>query len=370
MTNRLMKDGLDNKALKRIGQSIAKVDNQFDADGFIRSARRGLNGLELKERVSHIIGVLNCFLEPSFEQHVENMSRLPDVWDYGEEDDSLSGFAAWPVIDYIAEYGMDFPEAALNALENLTSLFSAEFAIRPFIVQHFDITYPRLFSWCDHPSEHVRRLASEGIRPRLPWGMQLKAFIHDPEPIFPILETLRFDESDYVVRSVANNLNDISKDHPDLVISKMKSWKKTDNGKTDWIIKHATRSLVKQGHPENFSLLGFTKSENIKVTKFTVDKAIQIGQKLNFSFELKNTVATESYIVVDYKIVFVKANKKLSSKVFKLKNIKFGKNEKIHLEKSHDFKLITTRRYYAGVHKLEIIINGIVRKSKNFTLME
>ena len=224
--------------------------------------------------------------------------------------------------------------------------------------------------WCDHGQEHVRRLASEGTRPRLPWGVQLKKFIHDPEPVIPILECLRFDESDYVKRSVANNLNDMSKDHPDWVIKLMKKWKKNDNGKSDWIIKHAARSLVKQGHPDSFSLLGYTDNNQIAVKKFKIDKEVTVGKKLNFEFELVNQLNTTSNIVVDYKILFVKANGSLNGKVFKLKNVKLKPGEKVLFAKIHDFKLITTRKYYEGIHHLEVLVNGTTVAKKRFKLRE
>lgn len=354
----LMKDGLGVHAVKRIAKSVALVVPGFNAKAFQKDAERGLDELELKARVHHLIAVLHRHYDLPFKKLSKYLQDLPDVWDRGSAVDNKAGFAAWPLIDYVAVHGLQHPKEALQTLEKLTPMFSAEFAIRPFIQQHTDITYATLLQWCEHPSEHVRRLASEGSRPRLPWGMRLPQFIQNPEPLACILEQLKADESLYVRRSVANNLNDISKDNPEWMINLCESWLIDSNAHTEWIVKHALRSLVKAGDARVFPLLGYAANASVVVSAIQLDKKkIQVGDSINFSCTITGGNRAQN-LVVDYAIYFMKANGKLAPKVFKLKNIALACNESLTLNKSHSFKWITTRRYYAGAHQLAIQING------------
>ena len=366
----LMKDGLGVHAVTRIAKSVALVVPGFNAKAFQKDAERGLDELELKARVHHLIAVLHRHYDLPFKKLSKYLQDLPDVWDRGSAVDNKAGFAAWPLIDYVAAHGLQHPKEALQTLEKLTPLFSAEFAIRPFIQQHTDITYATLLEWCEHPSEHVRRLASEGSRPRLPWGMRLPQFIQNPEPLAGILEQLKADESLYVRRSVANNLNDISKDNPEWMINLCESWLVDSNAHTDWIVKHALRSLVKAGDARVFPLLGYAAKASVVVSDIQLDKKkIAVGDSINFSCTITGGKKAQN-LVVDYVIYFMKANGKLAPKVFKLKNIALACNESLALNKSHSFKLITTRRYYAGAHQLAIQINGKEVARANFDVSE
>lgn len=356
--NPLMKDGLGVHAIKRIAKSVALVVPGFNAKAFQKDAELGLDELELKARVHHLIAVLHRHYDLPFKKLSKYLQDLPDVWDRGSAADNKAGFAAWPLIDYVAAHGIQHPKEALQTLEKLTPMFSAEFAVRPFIQQHTDLTYAKLLEWCDHPSEHVRRLASEGSRPRLPWGVRLPQFIKNPEPLLGILEKLKTDESLYVRRSVANNLNDISKDNPEWMINLCESWLVDSHERTDWIVKHALRSLVKAGDVRVFPLLGYAAKPNVIVSDITLNKQrIAVGDSIGFSCTITGGKKAQN-LVVDYVIHFMKANGKLASKVFKLKNIMLAKNETVAITKNHSFKLITTRRYYAGIHQLAIQING------------
>ena len=214
---KLMKDGIDRVAIKRISSAVSQLVPTFDAVEFEKRANDNLGNLELKQRVAHLIEALHATFNVSFQELQPQLMPLMSVWDHGDENDALRSFAAWPVTDYVAVYGIEHPELALPLLENMTELFSAEFAIRPFIINNQNETLAVMQAWATSSNHHVRRLASEGCRPKLPWGQQLPSLIADPAPIFPILEQLVDDESEYVRRSVANNLNDISKDHPHLV---------------------------------------------------------------------------------------------------------------------------------------------------------
>ena len=367
---RLMKDGLGHASILRIADGLNRALPDFDKQAFLQQAMNGLGDLELKERVSYLIKVLHGVLPSNFSDTANILSLIPKVWDYGNVDDPLRGFAAWPIIDYVSEYGLDAPEESLVALEKLTPLFTSELAIRPFIQQHFDLTYQQLHLWCEHKDEHVRRLVSEGTRPRLPWAMRLQEFVKDPSPIFPLLEKLKNDPSLYVRRSVANNLNDISKDHPDSVIALCEKWKEEATEHTDWITKHATRSLVKQGHPEVFTLLGYNRKPLVSVNLFSVaPRQIEIGDTVNFEISLHSNKDNQNF-VLGYAIHFVKANGLQSAKVFKLKNCRLKKGELITIQKKHSFKPITTRKYYSGEHAISIMANGVEIAKNVFTLMK
>ncbi|MCJ8329506.1 MAG: DNA alkylation repair protein [Lentisphaeria bacterium] len=367
---KLMKDSLGKDALKRIARSFKKADPKFPADKFLKDASKGLNTLELKARVHHCIAVLHDCLPKDYSKAAKTLLKVKAHWDRGDLDDPNNGFAAWPVIDYTGVYGLEHPELALKVLKNLTSLFSAEFAIRPFLIEHQALTLKTIRPWLTDPDHHVRRLVSEGTRPRLPWGQQLPAYIKDPGPIFPLLEKLKDDPTDYVYRSVANNLNDISKDHPDLVIQRCLKWQKNASPERQWLIRHALRTLIKAGHPDVFPLLGYTKKPKIELSDFglSADK-IKMGKDLNFEFTLASVAKSEQSIVLDYAIHFMKANGNQKAKVFKLKNLKIKKGESIEIQKKHSFKKISTRKFYPGAHKLVLLINGKEIDSQDFCLI-
>jgi len=365
----LMKNGLNEAAINRIASAFSQLQPNFDVDNFTLQILNKLETLELKERVEHIIKVLHQHLPQCYFQTLAIFNQLKTVWDHGNEDDPLRSFAAWPIIDYIAAYGMEHPKESLASFEYLTSLFSAEFAIRRFIQKYPDICHEQFQSWIKHDDDHVRRLVSEGTRPRLPWGVRLQEFVNDPLPNIPLLSHLKNDSSLYVRRSVANHLNDIAKDHPELVINTCKEWQKPNNKELDWLIKHATRTIVKQGHPAVFSLLGYTDNPKVTCSEIRLSsKKIKFGENIDFSCDLTAKTKSTQTMVIDYVIYFVKANKEQKAKVFKLKNIELGACKTVLLEKSFSFKAISTRKYYPGLHRIEILINGKSVQSVNFML--
>ncbi|MGB3667184.1 MAG: DNA alkylation repair protein [Bermanella sp.] len=358
----LMKNGLGLPAVKRISDALAKtaaLEKTFDDAAFIQAASGPLESLELKQRVQHLIAVLHDFLPQGFEQAVECLLQLPSVWDAGDPDDPLRGFAAWPIIDYIAEHGVDHPHLALPALRQLTHLFSAEFAIRPFLLNHPELCHAHFEAWVQDESEHVRRLVSEGARPRLPWGIQLKPYVKDPSDNLPWLDVLKNDDSLYVRRSVANHLNDISKDHPQLVLDLCNAWYPKIDANVKWVIKHATRTLVKAGHPEVFALLGHSKDVKLKDLALTLSADhLVLGDSLEFELSLTSAAKEPQSLVVDFALHLMKANGKTSPKVFKWKTLNLEAGQSVILQKKHAIKAITTRRYYTGTQKLEVLVNG------------
>jgi 3-methyladenine DNA glycosylase AlkC len=329
----------------------------------------GLNDMELKERVRHLVDTIARHLSDDFEASARILFQIRNHWDEGTSEDCHRPFAAWPIIDYVAKYGIDSPETSLPLLRYLTPMFSAEFAVRPFLEQHPDITYNEMTLWCLDPDEHVRRLASEGIRPRLPWAPQLKQYISDPTPVIALLDNLVDDPSDYVRRSVANNLNDISKDHPELVIATCQRWMHDKISARQWIIKRATRTLVKAGHPKVFSLLGYTRSPKIEIDPLEITpSAITLGESLELSTTITSTAPTHQKLVIDYAIHFQKANGHTKPKVFKWKNLTLKPAECVHLQKKHLIEAITTRHYYPGTHRVDLLINGKTKATQTFEL--
>lgn len=360
-----LKHHLSEAAVARISQCFIALEAEcieqqgmpFDAQRFQQLALTGLAPLSLKQRVQHLIKALHACLPADFLKAAAILQQCPSAFPIADQEDKMAVFAAWPLIDYVAEYGLAHPEVALDTLAILTSMFSAEFAVRPFIERYPELALARMQQWAQHSDEHIRRLASEGCRPRLPWGLRLQQFVQDPEPIVPILSKLNADPSLYVRRSVANNLNDISKDHPQRVIELCRQWQALKQANTDWLIKHACRGLVKQGVPAAFSLLGYTEQPQIELTGWQADEAVAMGQTLGFSLQLKANAPAQK-AVIDYGIHFVKANGQLSRKVFKLRNVQLQMGQLIRLTKQHSFKAISTRKYYPGQHKIAIYCNG------------
>jgi len=355
----LMKNGLGPKAITRMAEPLNGLDANIETDRFQSQARAGLRRLALKQRVRHLITVLHDYLPADFGEAARLLADLRKHWPAGDCADPLRGFAAWPFIDYVAEYGLDHPEIALPLLRRLTGLFSAEFAIRPFIIHHHGISIRHLQGWTGDADADVRRLVSEGTRPRLPWGQRLPAFCKDPSPVLALLEHLNDDESETIRRSVANNLNDISKDNPKQVIRTCRRWLINPNEKRLSIVRHATRSLVKAGHPEVFGLLGFTKNPAVQLEGLQVDKLkMKLGESIAFTGELVSTSRQKQKIVIDYAVHHVKASGIRKPKVFKMSTRTLAPEERLVLRKSHAIRAITTRKYYSGTHAIELLVNG------------
>lgn len=366
---KLMKDRLGEQAVLEISLVLSRCLTDFPQQQFIKQALTGLNELELKQRVDHLIVILADYLPVGFADAADVLISVKHHWPELSSVDSWGSFTAWPLVDYVSVYGLNQPELALKVLKSLTPLFSAEFAIRPFIIQHFEMTYQHLLRWTNDPDQHVRRLASEGSRPRLPWGKRLTQFCDNPAPIFLILEQLKDDDILYVRRSVANNLNDIAKDHPAEVFRLCQSWSMGASAERQWLIRHALRSLVKTGYSEAFVLLGYSKNPQITISVFKLTNSrIILGNNLEIEMLIESTAVETQKLVIDYKIHHVKANGSRTSKVFKWKNITLDRQQTLALSKSHPFKLITTRNYYAGTHLVELLINGIQYASAEFEL--
>ncbi len=365
----LMKHLLGADAVVTLSRALSCVIENFPQEQFVTDAMAGLEVLELKQRVAHLIHILADYLPEDFSQAAAILLAVKQYWDVSDQGEPWGSFTAWPLIDYVAVYGLDQPKTALKVLKTLTPLFSSEFAIRPFIDLHYGITYQQLMLWATDSDEHVRRLASEGSRPRLPWAKRLTQFCDNPDPIFAILEQLKDDASLYVRKSVANNLNDIAKDHPTKVIKLCQSWSVDASTERQWLIRHALRTLVKAGHQDAFILLGYCKNPQVKLSQLKlIETSVVLGNFLEIEASLQSESLKIQKLVIDYRIHHVKANGSRTSKVFKWKNITLHGQQTIALSKRHPFKTITTRKYYAGAHVVELLINGVSYASAEFEL--
>ena len=267
-------------------------------------------------------------------------------------------------------FGIDIKTSCFSKVAYFTQYGSSEFAVRPFIEARPEEMMQQMLAWATHKNHHVRRLSSEGCRPLLPWGRVLRDLKANPAPIFPILEILKNDESEYVRRSVANNLNDIAKNQPEQVVAIAQKWY-GDNENTDWLVKHACRTLLKKANPAALLLFGFGSTDLIKVFDLAVEKsAIQIGEKLFFSFYVENTAASSQKLRLEYRIDYVKKSGKTSPKIFQIKEKIYEANSKTLIKRSQSFQNFTTRKHYAGQHQLTIVVNGLAFETISFEVYQ
>ncbi|MFN8372637.1 MAG: DNA alkylation repair protein [Anaerolineae bacterium] len=318
---------------------------------------------ELKQRMRHITLALGAVLPADYRAALDIMRRAAST---------LDGFPFANIIfpDFVEVFGTHDWQASLPALEQFTQQSSAEFAVRPFIVLDQPRMMAQMLAWTGHSSHHVRRLASEGCRPRLPWAMALPALKADPTPILPILEQLKADESDYVRRSAANNLNDIAKDHPQFVIDTLRRWQAHDTPAMHALIRHALRTLIKQGSAEALALVGYGGESAVVVTDLQVEpQSVPLGGEMTLSFTLENHSAEPQNLLIDYVVYHLRANGQQTPKVFKLTKSQLAPGQTLRLRKKHSFRPITTRVYYAGEHAAAVQINGVLSERIPFTLV-
>ena len=349
----------------RIANSIAAQYPDFSRANFLRCAFF-LRPLELKDRVRHVREALHDHLPKSYPKALKVILSSARSGD-------LQGFDLWPYSDFIQTYGMEHLDRSLSALRDLTPLFTSEFAVRPFILKHPQPTMSFLLGCARSEDLHVRRWASEGTRPRLPWGEKLRPFITDPAPSFSILEKLKFDEELYVRKSVSNHLNDIAKDHPEAVLKILGRWSKLAGKKhakkIEWIIRRSLRSLIKNGNPQALKLIGADPKAKIRVHGLKLRKqTFTMNEKIEFAFRIESDSKKSQKVVIDYVVHYVKFNHETTPKVFKLKTFTLEPGQVVGLVKKHPLKPITTRRYYGGKHRLEIQVNGRVYASAQWNL--
>jgi 3-methyladenine DNA glycosylase AlkC len=321
---------------------------------------------ELKERMQHTCSVLHQFLPKDFEKAISLIQMIIIKLRQQKMTENSLEFMFFP--GYIESYGLDHFDISVQSIEFVTQFTSCEFAVRPFIIKYGDRMMQQMQQWSLHENHHVRRLASEGCRPRLPWAMAIPALKKDPTPILPILANLKDDPSEYVRRSVANNLNDIAKDHPQIVIQTARQWKGISK-ETDALVKHGCRTLLKQGHPEILSFYGLSHNQEILLSDFKVlTPEVKIGAPLEFSFTLYHSGKQAQTVRLEYGIYYLKQKGQHSKKVFKISERMLNCNEKLVMQRKQSFKLITTRKFYTGPHRVSLIINGRELETIKFEL--
>ncbi|OYQ34626.1 DNA alkylation repair protein [Niveispirillum lacus] len=357
----LLKDLLGPAALARIAQAGEQSSPHFDPIRFHGALGDEFAQLSIMERVGRIGDALHAALPLPYEQAVAVVCQMGRAVDQGFQGISLSA--------YVARHGLEHPERSLTALADLTRFGSSEFAVRPFLIRHPDVALSYLRRFADDKDDHVRRLASEGTRPRLPWAARIPALTDDPALAAPILERLKADISPYVRKSVANHLNDITYRHPDWALTLMEGWQ-GGAAPTAWIIRHALRSLIKAGHPRALALVGAADRVCIAVAAFQVAPTVlRLGDRLCIGVEIVSTGQQDQRLVVDYRLHYARPGGKAAGKVFKLKNVDLPPGRRVKLEISQVIRDFSTRRHYPGRHRVELIINGAVWAEGDFTLL-
>lgn len=350
--------------IAKMGDHLLAANSDFDRDAFVAAACDGLDRLELKERSAHIQAALDKTLPLDFRSACNVMlaslsSKTGEDWQAEDiETLGICGWAVMPMAEVVTARGVDDFNFAMGVLAEMTKRFTSEFAVRPFLIADPGRGLQIARKWAGDDNYHVRRLASEGTRPRLPWGLRLQSFVQDPQPLLPLLTRLRDDPSEYVRRSVANSLNDIAKDHPDLIAEVAADWLKDAPKDRVRLVRHACRTLIKAGHAPTLAALGYGPAE-VDVSPITLSApVVNMGGHLEFSVTVTSQAKTTQPLIIDYVIHHRKANGATSPKTFKWKVMELGPGKSAVLSKRHAIKPITTRVYYAGQHAVEIQING------------
>lgn len=365
----LLKDIYSRTFYNGLTDVVASVSSSFAKQKFLQFIfDADWQSMELKERMRHTSLALHQFLPGNFESKVKIITEIiHKLRKKGVKDMS---FEYMFLPDYIETYGIDHYDISVKAIGFVTQFTSCEFAVRPFLIKYGDKMMRQMLQWSQHENHKVRRLASEGARPRLPWAIAVPSLKKDPTPVLPVLENLKNDPSEFVRRSVANNLNDISKDHPAIVTSIAHRWKGISK-ETDAIIRHGCRTLLKQADTGMLRYFGIAHNTAIKVSGFKINSpSVKIGNSLGFSFTVKNTDEKRHIVRLEYAVYYRKHNGQLSRKVFKISERPYRTKEKCLIERKQSFKNITTRRFYPGKHKLAVIINGKELKAGQFVLVK
>ena len=352
-----------------LADAILRVYPEFPKDDFVAKALDGFEDLELMDRCRALATALEDTLPADRKKAI---SILMDSLGPPNPEAELKGMAVFSYMPYtifVANEGLECYETSMKAQYEITQRFTCEFSIRRFLEHRTEDTLAYLKEWAKDESVHVRRLVSEGTRPRLPWAGRLRAFQKDPAPVLDLLEDLKDDPEEYVRRSVANNLNDISKDHPEIVVAVANRWWKDGDRNRRRLVRHGLRTLVKKGHAGALSVLGFGDDSPVVLgsVECTPDVA-SIGEKTAIQIHLSNPSDAPGAALVDFAVHFVKANGTTSPKVFKGGEVELEPGEKATIRKSVSLKQHTTRTHYPGEHKVTVQINGKMVEGSSFTL--
>jgi 3-methyladenine DNA glycosylase AlkC len=345
--------------LERLATEIAKVYPSFDRTRFFeRVCDDQWDGLELKARMRHVSEALGQTLPTDYRQALAILLKI---------ECHFENFDHLLFADFVERFGVDDFDASMPALEVFTRT-SAEFAVRPFIRRYPERAIAHMLAWTGHESEKVRRLASEGCRPRLPWGTALEELKHDPSPILPILERLKDDPSDFVRRSVANNIGDIAKDHPELAIAIGERWIAESGSRTAWM-KHALRDLLKKGNRRALHLFGVGTGALVKVDRLSVTpKRVPVGGAATLRVVLHSTAKRAQRLRLEYAMTYARPGGRTGRKVFKIADVNLAAGAYLDLSRKLSFVDRSIRRHYTGRHAATLIVNGRALGAAAFAL--
>jgi 3-methyladenine DNA glycosylase AlkC len=353
-----LKDQFGPSVPRAIAAMIRAVHAGFPHDAFLRDALAGYGPLSLTGRGFHIADALRKHLPHEYPRAVDILLVSAMQPHDHKASGGMASFLFMPHLYFIAKHGLDHFEDSMRAQHALTQRFTAEYSIRAFLEKHPQKTLERLREWASDPSHHVRRLVSEGTRPRLPWAPRLRAFQQDPRPVIELLESLKDDPELYVRRSVANNLNDIGKDHPEVLIKIARRWLRDAGPERQWIVRHALRSAVKRAEPGALAALGYGREAVVTLRNKTVaPSSPRIGGHVSIGFELANHSRKPARVLADLVVYFVKA-RGYGAKTFKLRSLTLPPGESVALAKRIGLRQLTTRKHYPGVHRVEALLNG------------
>lgn len=354
---------VDLNVVADLGARVAAAYPPFDVAGFHQRVMARLPDLELKDRIAAVADELRRELPGEYRRALDVLVAV------ARAEPPIEGFAAWPLCTFVELFGVDDPDSSLAAMEHLTKRASCEFAIRPFLVEHWDDAYARLMAFTAHADEAVRRLASEGSRPRLPWARRVPRLVADPAPGLALLERLRHDPSESVRRSVANHLNDIAKGHPGEVVATVKRWLRERPPVDRSLVTHGLRTLVKRGDPDALAVLGFTAEAEVEVVAFSVTpRIVEMGDRIELEVTLRSTASERQHLVVDFVVHHVTAAGGSSPKVFKWTTVDLDPGAHVTLRKRRQIQHMSTRTYHPGSHAVELQVAGAVVGRASFVI--
>ena len=360
----MLKDFIDRESVAAIARAVSAAAGGLDEGAIVDSVLDDdWEDRALKQRIRHIAVTVRSFLPEDYGQALAVMRDAAKEVDAG-------WMSVWSFNDFVEEFGVDHPDLSLPALEQFTKLASAEFAVRPFIIHYPERMAAQMLEWAQGEDPLVRRLASEGFRPRLPWGMGLPALKQDPSPILPVLALLCHDPSEDVRRSVANNLNDISKDHPDVVVQLLNEWA-NDSAEMQSLTRHALRTLLKKGDAGALELLGFSPEPAVHVIVIGVDPAsVPVGGSVDFEVQLGSSGREVQQLMIDYTVIYQTSSGIASRKVFKGSVVQLEPGETVSIKRKVSLAQRTTRQIFPGSHEVEVQVNGVVLGSVRFDVVE
>jgi 3-methyladenine DNA glycosylase AlkC len=364
-----LKDYYGTELAKLLAGEIKKAYKPFDDKSFVKYVSRRIKPLELKDRLDLMAKGMKVFLPADYRKAIKILISTLGPPNPKDEGMFLYGYKWVPIGSFIAMYGTEHPDASLEAIYEFTRRNTSEFAVRPLIKKYPARIIKVFKKWAKDESSHVRRLVSEGTRPRLPWAGKLDVFKDNPQPVLELLEMLKEDTSAFVRKSVANHLNDIIKENRKLGMEVITRWSRSGNKNTADIVRHALRNLIKEGDAEAFKLLGYNTKCSVEAKGLRLSAGnLRIGGAFNFTFTLFNKSNSPSRVIVDYVIHYMKSSGRHSEKVFKLCEKDMRGKEEINISKGHKFAELTTRKHYPGRHKIEIQVNGKRYAGKEFIL--